>query len=97
MSLDISKLSDNERKLLEDALKTYQLLPEHVFSFSIHEETREAVIVTNGGKKIRHRKGDPASVQLTETDKTGIAPEQEMVWVDRLNGRVGSDELSRRK
>ena len=97
MSQDISKLSDNERKLFEDALKTYQLSPEHVFSFSIYEETREAVIVTRGGQKLRHRKGDPASIELSETDKTGIAPEQEKVWVDRLGGRVDLKQLNRRK
>lgn len=97
MPTDLNGLSKEERKLFDEAIETYQLKTEHVFSFSIYAETKEAVIVTKGGQKIRHRKGDPASIELSETDKTGIAPEEEIVWIDRLNGRVKRRQINERK
>jgi hypothetical protein len=88
MALDTTNLTPDELLLIEEAIKTYQLLPEHVFAFRVHPEAKEAVIVTAGGKKIMHKKGEQASIELSETDKTGMAPDEEMVWDIKLNQRV---------
>jgi hypothetical protein len=88
MALDTTNLTSDELQLIDEAIKTYQLLPEHVFAFSVYPEAEETVIVTVGGKKIRHKKGEQASVELSETDKTGIAPDEEMIWDVKLNQRV---------
>lgn len=79
--------------LLDEALKIYGIPKEHVFSSKVYEETKEVVIVTNGGKKLRHRKGDPAKVKLSEVDITGILPDEPMIWSRRFNQWVKIKDL----
>lgn len=46
------------QKLIDEACKAYGIDKKYVFSSGYHPETDEAVIVTNGGAKVRYRKGD---------------------------------------
>lgn len=60
-----------DQAIIEEALKVYKIPKELVFSSGIDANTSEAVIVTHGGKKLRHKIGDKAQFELTETDITG--------------------------
>ena len=71
--------------LIDEALKVYGISPENVFNSRIDKETGEAVIVTNGGKKIRHRRGEAAKYELTGTDIAGERLEEDLVWDAKLN------------
>ena len=81
-------LTDADLKLINEACEVYGVDKKHLFASRIDRETGEAVIATNGGKKIRHRQGDPARVELKEVDITGILPKEEMIWDKKLNQRV---------
>ena len=65
--------------LLEEALKVYSIPPEHVYASRVYAEPDEVVIVTNGGKKFIHRKGEAAKFELTEAEITGEWPKEELV------------------
>jgi hypothetical protein len=80
-----------ERGLFEEALKVYGIPKEHVFHSRVDLETNEVIIVTRGGKKIRHGKGEPAKLTLTHVDITGELPKVEMVWDSKLNQRRPKD------
>ena len=82
-----------DQAVIEEALKVYRIPKEYVFNSRIDHNTGEAVILTYGGKKLRHKKGDKARVELTETDITGNPPEQEMVWSKRYNQRINLKQL----
>jgi hypothetical protein len=84
----IRPLSKEEQKLIEEALRVYKIPKEHLFHSRIDHETGEAVIVTNGGKKLRHRKGEKAKFTLTEVQITGKVPEEELIWFKKLGQRV---------
>jgi hypothetical protein len=85
-------MDKEERKFFEEALKVYKIPEEFVFSSRIDRENNEVVIVTAGGKKLRHRKGEAAKAKLSEVDITGILPEVEMVWDSKLNQRRPKDK-----
>jgi len=91
----IRPLSTEEQKLIEEALRVYKIPREHLFHSRIDPDTGEAVIVTNGGKKLRHRKGEKAKFTLTEVQITGKLPEEEMVWHKKLNQRISIKDLFR--
>jgi len=86
-------LSKDEQKLINEALKVYKIPKEYLFHARIDPNTGEAVIVTNGGKKLRHRKGGEAKFRLTEVEITGELPKEEMVWHEKLNQRIPSKGL----
>ena len=82
---------DKLSELRAEALKVYGLSEEHVFSQRYDGDTGEMIIVTKGGKKIRHKHGEKALGELSEVDKTGISPKVEMVWDEKLNQRRPKD------
>ena len=86
-------MKKEEKGLLEEALRVYKIPQEYVFSSKVYLETDEVVIVTHGGKKFKHRKGEPAKFELTETEITGEPPEEEMVWDEKLNQRRSVKEI----
>jgi len=61
-------LTKDEQKLIEDGCKAYGIPQEHLFHFRIDPRTKEAVLVTAGGKKVRYARGmeveklDPVAV-----------------------------------
>jgi hypothetical protein len=86
-----SVMKNEDEKLIDEVLKVYKIPSEYVFAVKAYPETQEAVVVTNGGKKVRHRKGEKAKFILTEVDITGEIPKHEMVWDDKLNQRRKRD------
>jgi hypothetical protein len=90
-------MEKNEEVMLKEALKVYGIPPQYVFSSGVYADIGEVVIVTNGGKKIRHRQGEPAKVQLSETDITGELPKQELVWHEKLNQRINLTEILKKR
>lgn len=82
-----------EQALIDEALKVYKIPKEYVFNSRIDHNTGEAVILTRGGKKLRHRKGDKASFDLSQTDITGEPPEEDLVWSKKYNQRLDLKRL----
>jgi len=82
------KEKTEEQALIEEAMKVYKIPKEYVFGCRVDPDTHEAIIVTRGGKKLRHKFGEKAQFELTETDITGNPPEQEMVWSEKYNQRI---------
>lgn len=82
-------MEKEEKALIAEALEVYKIPEKYVFASRAYMDTGEAVIVTCGGKKIRHRKGEPAKLELTEVQITGELPKEEMVWHEKLNQRIG--------
>jgi len=60
--------------LIGKALKAYGIAPEYAIGTNVDRETGEAVIVTNGGKKVRFAKGQTKVEPLSEIEITGINP-----------------------
>jgi hypothetical protein len=60
-------------ELIAEACKAYGIDPKYVFSSAYHKETGEAVILTNGGSKVRFKAGDKVD-PLGEIAVTGINP-----------------------
>lgn len=90
-------MEKEEKKLLDEALKVYKIPPEHVFASRVYAEIDEVCIVTNGGKKFRHKKGEPAKFELSYTQITGELPEdeKETVWHKKLNQGITLGGLGR--
>jgi len=65
-----NEIGDNIMKQARDA---YGIDPKHVFADRYDAETSEAVIVTNGGTKVRFKAGDKVE-KLDEIAITGINP-----------------------
>jgi hypothetical protein len=61
-------LSSDERKLIEEGCKAYGIDEKYIFSAKIDVRTKEAVLVTAGGAKVRYAKNmavdalDPVAV-----------------------------------
>lgn len=81
-------MEKEEKALIDEALKTYKIPKGYVFASGVDVETGKVVIVTHGGKKIRHRKGEPAKFELTYTEITGELPEQKLIWCEKLNQKI---------
>ena len=75
-------------KLIEEALRVYKIPREHLFASGIDSESGEAVIVTKGGKKLRHLKGEKAKFKLIEVQITGELPEEERAWIEQIDRRI---------
>lgn len=76
-----TKAEGKEKKqppLVAEACKAFGIDGKHVFTSGIDKETGEAVIVTNGGKKVRYAKGDKVA-ELSQIEITGVNPE----WAKR--------------
>jgi len=89
-------MEKKEKNLLDETLKLYGIPPQWVFSSRVNNETGEVVIVTNGGKKIKHMSGSPATCKLTEVEISGFLPKKELFLSERLNGRIATEELKKR-
>lgn len=85
---------DKGNELLKEALKLYEIPPEFVFASGVHGDTVN--VVTHGGKKVIHKKGEPAKFKLTPVQITGIPPRNEKFWSNRLNQGITKEELVRR-
>jgi len=81
-------MEKEEQALIDEALKVYRISRRYVLGNRVDPETNEAVIVTHGGKKFRHKKGETAKFELTETEITGEPPKDEMVWHEKLNQKI---------
>lgn len=60
-------------KLIEEACKAYGVEAKHVLSSRYDASAKEAIIVTNGGSKVRYKAGDKVE-PLGEIAVTGINP-----------------------
>ncbi len=61
------------KALIDEACKAYGIASKYVFSSRIDEETGEAVVLTNGGSKVRFKSGDKVE-KLSDIQITGINP-----------------------
>ena len=86
--MKVNKEMAADQALIEEALKVYKIPKEYLFHSRVDANTGEAVIVTHGGQKLRHRKGEKAKRKLTETQITGNRPEQHLVWSKQYNQGV---------
>lgn len=91
MGIDLAKFMGDELALINEAMKVYGLSSEHVFGFRVDREKKEVSLLMVGGKKVTHRQGNPSLCELSEVEKTGVLPEQEMVWDPRYNQRRPRD------
>lgn len=73
--------------LLSEALKIYGIAPKFVFASNELSED-EIVIVTKGGKKVRHTKGAAAQFALSYTEISGNPEEKEEVYCPRLMQKI---------
>lgn len=87
---------DTDKALLEEALKVYKIPPQWVFASSVNQEKDTVTIVTNGGKKVIHKRGEAAKFKLSMTEISGFLPKAEMFWSDRFNQRITKEELKKR-
>jgi hypothetical protein len=63
----------NGDKLIEKALAAFGIDPQYVHSSRYDDVTKEAIIVTVGGKKVRFMNGDDPN-KLDEVSITGVNP-----------------------
>jgi len=73
--------------VVEQALSVYDIPKKDVFHSRVDAEG-QAMIVTHGGKKVYHRMGDKSKFELSESQKSGNPPEQEVVWSEKYNQGV---------
>lgn len=65
-----NEIGDN---ILKQAREAYGIDPKYVFASRFDDATGEAVIVTNGGSKVRFKAGDKVE-RLDEIAITGVNP-----------------------
>lgn len=90
-------LTKEQEKLIAEGCKAYGIDRKFLFSSGIDPHTGEAVILTHGGKKIRHKKGDKAKFELTETQITGNLTEQDLVWSEKYNQKINLLSLFKKR
>jgi len=66
-------LSDAEKKLIDEGCKAYGIDKKYLFHARVDVRTKEAVLVTAGGKKVRYAKGMKAE-PLTKVQIDGVSP-----------------------
>ncbi len=69
---------DQAKKMIDEACKAYGIDPKYVFASNYHPDKGEAVLLTQGGKKVRWKKGQEVK-PLDVISITGINPK----WKDR--------------
>jgi len=89
------EMKGKEKALFEEALKVYEIPPQWVFAARFDPIRDAMVIVTHGGKKVIHKKGEPAKFKLTHVQISGFLPKKEMFWSDKFNCRISLDELKK--
>jgi uncharacterized protein (DUF3084 family) len=65
-------LTKAQEKLIEQGCEAYGIAKEHLLKARIDPRTGEAVLVTNGGKKVRYAKGTEKVVPLDPVDVDGV-------------------------
>ena len=65
-------------KLIAEACAAYGIDKKYVFASRYDEQAKEAIIVTNGGKRVRFKTGDKVEA-LGEIAVTGINPAKRKV------------------
>jgi hypothetical protein len=80
-------MADKQSALMTEALNVYGISPEFVFDSKELSED-EIVIVTKGGKKVRHTKGAAAQFALSYTEISGNPEEKEEVHCPRLGQKI---------
>ena len=78
--MEAMNMEDKDKALIEEALKVYEIPPQWVFASAVRQKENVAVIVTWGGKKVIHKRGEAAKVKLTMVEISGFLPKQEMFW-----------------
>ena len=61
-------LTKEQEKLIEEGCRAYGIDKKYLFHFRIDPRTKEAVLVTNGGKKVRYAKG----MEVEELDPVAV-------------------------
>jgi hypothetical protein len=89
-------MEEKDKALIEEALKVYEIPKQWVFASRVDKIANAAVIVTNGGKKVIHKRGEAAKFKLSEVDISGFLPKKEMFFLDRLGQGVYLEELRKR-
>ena len=84
---------EKDQELIEEALTAYNIPKEWVLASRVDKEQDAAVIVTHGGKKIIHKRGEKAKFKLTITEIAGILPDEKMYWSHRLQQGIRISEL----
>jgi hypothetical protein len=87
----------NEEKrgqdLIDKACSAYGVDKKYLLGSRYYAETDEAVIVTNGGRKVRYKEGDKVE-QLSHTEVTGEKPKGgQQYLLGRLVGLQGRTTL----
>ena len=94
--MEAMNMDDKDKTLIEEALKVYEIPPQWVFASRVDREKDMAIIVTYGGKKVIHKRGEAAKRKLSEVEISGFLPKREMFWSDRLNQGITIEELKKR-
>lgn len=89
-------MDDKDKALIEEAKKVYGIPGQWVFASRVDKIRDAAVIVTNGGKKVIHKKGEAAKFKLSEVEISGFLPKRDMFWSDRLGQGITVEELRKR-
>lgn len=89
-------MNDKDKALIEEALRVYEIPPQWVLASRVDKIRDAAVIVTYGGKKVIHKQGEAAKAKLSMVEISGVLPEKEMFWSDRLNQGITIEELRKR-
>lgn len=77
-------MEEKDKALINEALKVYGIPPQWVFASRVDKIKNVAVILTWGGKKVMHKKGEAAKYKLSKVEISGFLPKEEMFWSDRL-------------
>lgn len=81
------ELDENDLALIDEAIEAYNIPRKFIFSSKVSEihplrrseragHAKEAVIVTKGGKRVKHLKGEEAEFKLNYTEITGNPPKK---------------------
>lgn len=84
------ELSEADKKLISKACKAFGIEDKFVFASGIQDRDGkpEAIVVTNGGKKVRYIDGDEV-VPLSDVEITGISPKKPKVVAGKEKGGKG--------
>ena len=93
--IEAMNMDDKDKALIEEALKVYGIPQQWVFASRVDKVRGAAVIVTWGGKKVIHKKGEAAKFKLTSVEISGFLPKEEMFWSDRLKQGIPIEEIGR--
>lgn len=85
-----------DKVLIEEALAAYEIPPQWVLASRVDRAKDTAIILTYGGKKVTHKRGEAAKFKLSEVEISGFLPKREMFWSDRLNQGITIEELKKR-